>query len=129
MGLNGLLITPITYALSVATSKGAILLLYLKIFRFGYIRWICYGVGAVVTVHALAIIFVSIFQCSPISTLWKDITHANCIDTRIFFGCASVPNLITDIVMLLTPMPEIWRLNTSKQMKIGVTITILTASV
>lgn len=129
MGLNGLLITPITYSIAVATSKGAILQLYLKIFRFGYIRWVCWGVGTVITLHAMAVVFVSIFQCNPISSLWKDINHTNCINTQLFFGYASVPNVITDVIMLITPMPEIWRLNTSKKMKLGVSITLLTASV
>lgn len=129
MGLNALLITPITYSFSISTSKFAILQLYLKIFRHGYIRWICYAVGFVVAAHALAVIFVSIFQCKHISTIWKDPSRTNCIDSQTFFGYASVPNSITDVVMLITPLPEIWRLNTSNQMKLGVTITFIAGSV
>lgn len=129
MGLNALLITPITYSFSIAASKFAILQIYLKIFKYGYIRWTCYAVTFVVAGHAIAVIFISIFQCKNISSIWLDLSHTNCIDSQTFFGYASVPNFITDVVILITPLPEIWRLNTSTQMKVGVTITFLTGSV
>jgi hypothetical protein len=129
MGMNELLIMPVIYSAAVALSKGAVLHLYLRIFRFGYIRWISVGVGVIITLHYIVVTFVIIFQCNPISSLWKDIVRTNCIDTQLFFAWASVPNCITDAIMLITPLPEIWKLNTSKKMKVGLTITFFMASV
>lgn len=129
MGKNALLMLPIAYIISVALSKGVILQLYLRIFKFGYTRWVSYAVGVIVAIHAIIVIFITIFQCKPISALWKEIVRTNCVNTQVFFEYSSFPNFITDIIMLVTPLPEIWRLNTSKNMKLGVTITFLTASV
>ena len=41
----------------------------------------------------------------------------------------SVPNIVTDVVMLILPMPVIWRLKISRAQKAGLTVTFLLGSV
>jgi hypothetical protein len=128
MGKNALLMMPIAYALAVAFSKGAILNLFLRLFHFGTTRVIAYVVAGIIVVHTIVTVFVAIFQCHPIHQLWTEIVRTDCINTQLFFEYTSLPNIITDLVMLIIPLPEIWRLNTTTRMKVGVTITLLTAS-
>ncbi|KAF2650264.1 hypothetical protein K491DRAFT_609137 [Lophiostoma macrostomum CBS 122681] len=129
MGKNALLISPIVYALAVAFSKGVILNLFLRLFRFGMTRTIAYIVAGTVVVHTTVTVFFTIFQCHPIHELWTEIVRNDCIDTQAFFEYTNLPNIVTDVVMLIIPLPEVWRLNTTRRMKLGVTITLLTASV
>ena len=41
----------------------------------------------------------------------------------------SSQNAITDLVMLVLPLPSIWHLNTTRSKKIGLTIVFLTGSI
>ncbi|KAK4693586.1 hypothetical protein P7C71_g3843, partial [Lecanoromycetidae sp. Uapishka_2] len=40
----------------------------------------------------------------------------------------SLPNILSDVVMLILPMPTIWNLHLKPQLKIGLIITILAGS-
>lgn len=40
----------------------------------------------------------------------------------------SVPNIVTDILMLLLPMPVVWRLHVPRSVKLGIALTFLVGS-
>ena len=129
LGKTGLLVEPILYTFAVTFSKGAILYFFLRIFRTGYARYITYALAVIITAHAIAATLVILVQCQPMSLLWA-IRRSGCeVNITRFFHWNSIPNVITDVVMFVLAMPQIWTLRTSVQMKIGITITFLTASV
>jgi len=128
MGKFGLLIVPIFYALSAALSKEAILCFFLRVFLPGPARTITYITGVVVALHSLIYILFTLLECRPISLLWALRRDGCTIDINATFRWWSVPNVITDIVMFILPMPTVWTLKTSIQIKIGITITFVIAS-
>ena len=40
----------------------------------------------------------------------------------------SVPNIVTDVLMLLLPMPVVWRLHLPRSVKLGIALTFLVGS-
>ncbi|TVY82375.1 hypothetical protein LSUE1_G004903 [Lachnellula suecica] len=124
-----LLVTPILYIFAVNLSKGAIIQMFLRIFTVGPARQVTQVVGVLLILQTIAIFFTIIFQCKPVSLLWTATERGTCIDTQKFFAYTSIPNIITDLAILVLPMPTIWNLKATLQLKIGITITLLTASI
>ena len=71
----------------------------------------------------------TIFVCSPISAYWNPDGHdGRCLNYNVFGTWKPLPNIITDIVMLILPMPILWRTNISRPKKIGLIATFAAAS-
>lgn len=60
--------------------------------------------------------------CSPLSHYWTQFkgTEGTCIDVGRFFFILAIINLITDVILLAIPVPEILKLQMSRSKKIGV---------
>ncbi|KAF2242501.1 hypothetical protein BU26DRAFT_570585 [Trematosphaeria pertusa] len=130
LGQIGLIIVPVLYAAANTTSKAIILRLFLRIFTTpGLTRWTTYLVLAVITLHATVATFLLIFQCSPIAATWDTLVRGKCLDTAALFKWSCLPNVITDLVMLVLPMPKIWTLKASWRMKFGITLMLLLATI
>lgn len=118
----------ILYGLSIALSKCAILLLYVRVFTTGnkpFVIGVCLT-GFVVMATGLANTFVAIFQCHPIAYEWdKTIQGGKCIDEVAFTRYMTIPNVVTGAIMLVIPLPLSWRLNLTVSARIGLTATFL----
>ena len=77
--------------------------------------------------------FVSIFQCIPVSGFWDRFLATpdapKCgVEVTKFFEANSIPNIITDVAILILPIPYIWKLHLPTKQKLGlITIFILGA--
>lgn len=102
--------------------KISILLLYLRIFatgRFQKITWCCIAFVAMVGIsNAL----VAIFACRPIRGFYDKSVKAFCIDSVSFYWANATLNVVTDAIVLLLPMPVIWRLQMPLRRKIGLSL-------
>lgn len=53
-----------------------------------------------------------IFTCKPVEAQWNiAIEGAECLDTKKVYLGASIPNVITDILLLILPVPYVWKLH------------------
>jgi hypothetical protein len=78
----------------------------------------------------VSIMFTAIFQCSPIAYAWdKSIKRGTCINELNYFRWISLPNVITDLAMLILPLPLVWKLHTSSGQKVGLTVIFITDGV
>ena len=69
------------YALCVVLTKLSILCFYCRIFSpHQSLSRIAWGLGVFIIAYNVALIFVSAFQCVPLSSMWKG-TQGKCIDT------------------------------------------------
>lgn len=98
-------------------AKGSALLFYARVFnntksRFKYALW---------TVHALnaawlvGIIFAVIFECTPIQKAWDPTIPGRCDNEDALWLGSGIPSLLIDVLILLLPLPMLWRL----QMKLS----------
>lgn len=118
------------YLFSALLPKLAILCLYLRIFTEKRYRYATYGVAIVMILNWLTGCLMGLLICTPVAYSWdKKIPGGHCGDLMATYRWASLPNLITDVAMLLLPLPVIWNLHTGLSQKIGLTVTFVTGSV
>lgn len=115
------------YGAAVALSKGAIILLYLRVFTKANRKFtmaVCV-IGLVVAATGTTTIVGSIFQCMPIARNWDSNVTGKCIDKLDFARYTAIPNVITGLAMLILPLPMVWQLNVTIQQKVALTATFL----
>ena len=118
----------VIYGTSIALSKCAILLLYVRVFttRNRVFTVEAYLIGFVVVATGMVNTCVTIFQCSPIAYEWnKSIHGGKCIDEVTFSRYIAISNVVTGAIMLIMPIPLVWRLNLKVSGKIALTATFL----
>lgn len=101
------------YVATIAVTKASILLMYTRIFPTREIKIASIVLGGLSVAWAIAIILVSIFQCTPIARAWDNRIPGHCIDLKASFIGNAVPNVVTDILMLCLPVRVVWRLHAS----------------
>lgn len=117
----------ILYPLASALPKIFLCLLYIRIFRVH--RRLCqvtYGIIAFLVINTIAWLIPAIFVCRPISAYWSPHSKnspAKCINFNYFGTWISLPNIVSDLVILATPIPLLWNLQMSKSKKLGVIFT------
>ena len=118
----------IFYGFSIALSKCAILLLYIRVFTTGNKIFTAsiYLTGFIVVATCIANTFGAIFQCSPVAYEWnRTIQGGVCIDEIAFAKYMTIPNVVTGAIMLVMPLPLSWRLNLTLSARIALTATLL----
>ncbi|KAI5361385.1 hypothetical protein Slin15195_G124990 [Septoria linicola] len=118
----------IMYAVLMATTKIAILMLYLRIWqaeeaRNKRFRIACYALCCVMVCFAVTFGLLFGLSCSPVSYAWErwDSTkEGTCLDVlATLFACAAI-NIVLDFMVCLLPIPKLTALNMSTPKKIGI---------
>ncbi|KAI9744936.1 MAG: hypothetical protein M1818_001862 [Claussenomyces sp. TS43310] len=117
------------YLLSAALPKLCIIALYLRIFIQSSFRMICYVLGVAIILTFVAGGLTGTLACQPLSYMWdKTVEGGHCANLNAFFRWISFPNILTDLVMLILPLPFVWKLHASTDQKIALTTTFLVGS-
>ena len=117
------------YAPSIAVVKFSILLFYARIFtehtaKMSAQIWFAralYVMGGITAAWWVVCQFIVIFECAPIHYFW-DRTPATgrCpVDVQKFFDGQAIPNIVTDAILLILPLPLIWRLQLPASQKVA----------
>jgi len=119
----------VLYFAAVNIPKIAILILYGRLFPNRSTRIIIKALLVVLISLTISNVVADLAACRPFKANWEtNLPGARCIDKEAFFIWGSIPNIITDVVMLVLPMPMVWKLHTSKRIKLGLTITFAVGS-
>ncbi|KAF4445620.1 hypothetical protein F53441_10684 [Fusarium austroafricanum] len=109
------------FAAAVFTTKVSILLFYRRVFSRGGLsfRIAFWFTVALVVAYPVIFIFTMGFCCTPVSHYWTQFkgTKGSCIDVGRFFTVLAIVNLLTNVMVLLIPVPEVLKLQMSKQKK------------
>lgn len=117
------------WAASIPIIKISILLLYIRIFgRLRYFKILAYIIGVFSICWAIMVILVCAFQCRPVQLVWDKSVSGTCINAPLFFIIGSAPNVFTDFVLLVLPLPAVWNLHTTRAQKISLTVIFLLGS-
>jgi hypothetical protein len=118
--------TPMIYGIASALPKLAVLNVYLSIFTARWARYTLLATGFIIVSNALVYIPTTITQCTPMEFLWnQSIPGGKCNNVTLHYSLASLPNIVTDLVMLVLPIPIVWNLQLEKTTKAGVLATFL----
>ncbi|KAF2450126.1 hypothetical protein P171DRAFT_426596 [Karstenula rhodostoma CBS 690.94] len=115
----GFFIAEIIYTVIITFVKYSILALYWRLFQADNILWPIGIMSFVATAWGVAVLLLSILACIPPKAIWdKTIEDAKCgVDMGRFLWGISIPNIISDVVLLLLPVPYVLRLNMSYSQK------------
>lgn len=121
---------PIVYLAAVLFPKLAILAIYLRIFTKKPYRRACYALAVLLIANWIATTVAGLLVCIPLRYLWdRTVAGGHCFDINAYFRWSSLVNILTDVIMLILPLPVIWKIHTSRNIKIGLTFTFATGSV
>ena len=110
------------WAVSLTLVKVSILLFYARIFEVqGFI--VSAKIAAVfIGMWASAVILSSFLLCRPFAFNWdQTIPGGKCSNQVLSYQITGVLNLVTDVVVLLLPMPYIWNLQLRLSRKFALT--------
>ncbi|KAH8690544.1 hypothetical protein BGW36DRAFT_432342 [Talaromyces proteolyticus] len=124
------LIIPLIYLAAVVPPKLAILDLYLNIFISQTARIICYVTAGAVVANWAAATIAGFVSCIPLDHLWDPARspHGHCFDTNAWFRWSSLVNMITDVIVMVLPVPTVLQLQCSFRMKLGIMFTFAMGS-
>ncbi|KAK4454480.1 integral membrane protein, partial [Podospora aff. communis PSN243] len=108
----------VTYKAAINLVKCCILLLYLRLFQV--VRWFriaSWSLLAIVAIYCTASIAATIFQCTPVIRAFDKDTPGHCLDTAKFWFANAGFSIATDIIILLLPMPLVWKLEVPRTQK------------
>lgn len=71
-----------------------------------------------------------LFGCTPFKAHWgtAEEQKAHCVNTEALFVWGSFPNIVTDVILLMLPMPMVWSLKVNNRLKIVLVMTFLFGS-
>ncbi|EMD61100.1 hypothetical protein GGP41_010008 [Bipolaris sorokiniana] len=109
--LKNIYVGNILYTLCITSVKLSVLAFYWRLFEIKA-RITIYIVTAAAIAWCTAILLCVIFNCIPVQAAWDiTITGAKCISIRAIYLGGSVPNVCLDLVIVLMPLPHVWRLH------------------
>ncbi|KAK4148365.1 putative integral membrane protein [Chaetomidium leptoderma] len=117
-----LLVAEILYVYNLVWSKISILLMYYRIFRFPYFKKMAYGIGAFIIAWVITITFLFVFICVPVAKVWDPELPGHCIDQVGTWVANAASTILSDLGILILPIPQVWKLQLRRPEKIGVTV-------
>lgn len=119
----------VIYCTSVVFPKLSILAMYQRLFVIERIHgYIIFTLMFIVAANGVAGDFTSLLSCRPLAIRWNPALEGECIYITNYWRFISLANIITDIAMLVFPLPFIWKLHVSPPQKVGLTIVFLSGS-
>ncbi|KAI1404190.1 hypothetical protein F4819DRAFT_448227 [Hypoxylon fuscum] len=126
------------FAASLSLSKASILCFYQRIFcpqspwRDITVLSIAFML-TVVVMFGIGITFATVFACGTHFSYWWSSAgadlKAHCVNTQMLTYAQSVSDFIIDVIIIVMPVPLVWKLHMSPQRKLGVIAVFLTAAV
>ncbi|KPM40585.1 hypothetical protein AK830_g5929 [Neonectria ditissima] len=125
-GLKMMYITEKFGLLCLGLAKICIAHFYLRTFSSTRFRLVAYSTMILVAIPTIALVFVLIFQCSPISFVWNgwkaDSDSQQCLDIRLLSYIKQGFDIGQNVLLLTIPLPFLCQLNMSLRAKLGAVI-------
>ena len=126
LGLIILFASEVVYDTSITIIRMSVLLFYHRIFgkdnRFRIALWITM---AILVAWYIAITALAVFQCSPVQKQFDYTIPGHCLSFYGTFIGVTAPNFFIDVVLLLLPVPMLWKLKIKKTKKFALTANFL----
>ncbi|KAF5539722.1 integral membrane protein PTH11 [Fusarium napiforme] len=122
-------ISPILYAVCTACSKMALALFYRRLSPQRWWKWSVYSVFFLVAGYNLAILLVVLFGCTPFKKSWDlTILEGSCVDRGAVYVCTAALGILSDLILLIMPLPMILQLQMPRRQKVGLVVLFVIGS-
>ena len=99
------------------------LLFYIRMFPVRAFRMLCWIITGINLLSLVAVILSTLLICRPITYSFdKTIPGGSCGDLLRFELFTAVWNLISDFIVVVLPMPMLWKLQLQTKKKVGLCI-------
>ena len=118
----------ILYVSVIVAAKLSVCLFYLRVFVG---KWFVQAVKTLMAIHIswwIAVVVTTFAGCNPTRKLWYPETPGHCINQDDFYRYLSLPNILTDVVLLTIPLPLVWKLRVNRAQKVALTGVFLIGS-
>ncbi|CAG8061293.1 unnamed protein product [Penicillium salamii] len=99
--------------------KLSILALYRRLFPTKSMKAAVNITSLIVILWAACGILAGCFTCIPTEKAWHPMIEGGCMNLSKFYYGLQIPNIATDAIILVMPMPIVWKLPISKAQKTG----------
>lgn len=96
------------------------ILLYLRIFPIRRVRIICYCFATFIGLWSFSALIVTINVCRPIRFFWDKSIDGRCINFYALILTEGILTILTDVALLIIPMPLVWNLKIPRRQKLAV---------
>jgi hypothetical protein len=105
---------------SLCLTKASIVLQYQRIFGVGTgFQRACWVTLTFIGAYGIATVVSNIFTCMPVSGFWSPTPKTHCVVKKtLWFSHASI-NILSDLIILILPMPVIKSLKLPMRQKVG----------
>lgn len=95
--------------------------MYYRIFPTRSMKIGGYVLGGLTLAWWIAIVFTTIFQCTPIDKAWKPfMEQGKCIDKNKFFIGNSIPNIVADALIISLPVWEVSKVQVPRSQRVAI---------
>ncbi|KAJ5502343.1 hypothetical protein N7463_005217 [Penicillium fimorum] len=122
--LKMIIVCQVLYGIGLSLVKTSMMVLYHKLFGTkASIRIAIYLTGAIVWAWGLSIVLESFLICHPVAFNWNPtLPGGGCGNRNAAFVVAGVLNMVTDFMVMILPIPYIWKLQLRVGRKIGLSV-------
>lgn len=120
----------IVFVLAMTPLKLSILWFYHRIFPIRKFTISCIAIAAVTIAWLIAYLVSQFLLCRPYQYFWdKSIPGGTCINIRhVAYFITSPPDILTNIAILILPIPSLWGLQMQRRRKLAISGIFLLAS-
>jgi hypothetical protein len=127
---KGIMISEVLHPAAVAFPKLLVVFLYLHILTNKYERIVAKALVVLITATWFSYTVAAMFQCTPFAFNWdKTVANGRCFNVQVYANSSSVPNIFTDLAVLVLPLRTVWSLKISVGRRMGLLVIFLTGSV
>ena len=109
----------VIYTICLPVVKISILIFYVRIFSTRRFKQLAYTLIIFSAMWSISAFWVAVFQCSPVKAFWDKSIDGKCINSFDWLMAEGGITILTDIALLVMPMPMVWKLKISQQQKIA----------
>jgi len=110
------------WSLSNTAVKISILHLYIKIFWIRRFRIVAYSVMALTICYCLVVFLEGFLLCRPFAYNWDKSIAGSCAALDQAYLSAGIINILVDAIIIVLPMPMLWKLQLPVSKKIGLSV-------
>lgn len=104
---------------ALAVTKLSVLILYRRVFITQAFRISTWILGVVVLLWWIGTFFADVFICIPVERNWNPSIAGHCGNKQLVGIITPIPWIVTDLIILLMPLPMVWRLHLPGVQRVG----------
>ena len=87
-----------------------------------WLRYSLLGLLVVIGLHSLATVLTTLLICRPVAAAWDSDVSGECGDQVVAYVVLESVGALIDLIILILPIPGIWKVRLPWQQKLGVSI-------